>query len=120
MAKKKLTSKAAILELQDRPVHEFHVPSWDATVFVRELTAYQRDNFGATMDTDDPQNVATLRSRLIALSLVDDDGELLFSQSEVKDLGGKSSKAIDELWDFIRELNGMVADEDAVEEAEKN
>jgi len=52
-------------------------------------------------------NMANLRARLVALSVVDDKGTRIFTDDDVKALGKKSAKALDRVFSVAQRLNGI-------------
>jgi hypothetical protein len=59
-----------------------------------------------------------LRATVCAMSIVDESGKRLFSESDIEALGRKSYKALDRVKTAAEKLNALTADE--VDELEKN
>ncbi|HEX6682429.1 MAG TPA: phage tail assembly chaperone [Candidatus Limnocylindrales bacterium] len=115
-----LLSKKDILAADDIRHEDVPVPEWGGTVRVRGLTGAQRSLIEATMVAAKGQAVTvrvdafqTLRERLVAACLVDEDGKRLFTDVEVKQLGEKSGDVLTRLFNKAQELSGM--DQAAVE-----
>jgi hypothetical protein len=88
----------------------------DAVFLLKPLASADRDNFEASVvGIDGKRNLLNLRARLVALSWCDKDGKPIGSS---KDVGGLRSDLIGALFDEIRTLNGMDADD--VDEAGKD
>ena len=117
-----LLTKDQILGADDRDSIEVDVPEWGGSVRIAAMTACERDAFEASMiDTKgkgDAKRLQNFRARFVASCIVDEDGNRLFSNKDIVDLGKKSSAPISRLFDECRKLNGMT-DED-VEELEGN
>lgn len=101
-----------ILAISDLPTEEVIVPQWGGMkVWVRGLTAYERDAFEADNITGRGKNrdvnLRGIRARLVALCAVDENGERIFSNDDVEALGGKSSAAVGRLFDVASRLNGI-------------
>lgn len=113
-----LLNRDQILTADDLPTEDVEVPEWGGTVRLRALTGTERDAFEVSVAGDGKKNLSNLRARLVALSVVDDKGERLFTDADVKKLGLKSAAALDRLFDKARHLSGL--DEDDVEELAGN
>lgn len=104
------------------PAHPVDVPEWGGRVYVRELTARERDDFEAGCVTlkGDKQtpNLRNYRGRLAALVLGDEGGNRLFADDDAGQLGDLPAAALDRVLDVARKVNGMT--KEAQEEAEKN
>lgn len=88
------------------PIHE-----WNGAVNVRSLTAAARDAFEASCFTgqggERRTNLLNLRARLVALSVVDDEGHRLFSEQDVAALGEKNAAAVERLFVVAQRLSGL-------------
>ena len=85
------------------------------SVFLKPLTSRDRDNFEASVvGVDGHRDLHNLRARLVAKCLVDEEGKPIGSEDEIGDL---SAQFVGAVFDKVRELNGMDADD--VEEAGK-
>lgn len=115
-------TKDQILQSDDLPREEVQVPEWGGSVFVRTMTGIERDSFEQSIvDTNGKSkgtNLKNIRAKLCAYTVVDDNGERLFTNEEAGQLGTKSSKALDRIFPVSQKLNGM-SNED-VEELAKN
>lgn len=115
-------SRDDILKADDIVTEEVEVPEWGGSVLVRGLTGRERDEYEASMAVQrgsklvpDPAN---LRAKLIARCVVGDDGNLLFTPSDVDLLGRKSGAAVDRVFEVAARLSGL-SDED-MDDLEKN
>src|SRR5215472_5794653 len=105
-------SRDDILKAADNDPEEVDVPEWGGTVLVRGMTGRERDAFEVSMLTPgrggrrtvDPANV---RAKLVARCVVDDDGNRLFTDADVAELGGKSAAAVDRVYSVAARLSGM-------------
>jgi hypothetical protein len=123
MAKKlKALSKADILGADDLPREQVNVPEWGGAVHVRSLTGAERDDFEASMFEGQGKkarmNSKNLRARLVALCVVDADGERIFADGDVEALGRKSAAALDRVFSAAQRLNGFTQAD--IEELEGN
>lgn len=111
-----LLDRAAIEAAEDIPTEDVHVPEWGGTVRLRGLTGAQRDAYEASVVEMRGETrrfkLQNLRARLVALCLVDDNGDRLFNDhAAVEKLGAKSAKALDMLFDKARRLSGLTEDD---------
>jgi len=118
----KLLTKDQILKADDRESVEVEVPEWHGSCLVGSMSSSERDAFEASMidskGKGDSKRLANFRARFVASCIVDEDGNRLFSNKDIVDLGKKSSAPISRLFDVARKINGMT-DED-IEEIEGN
>ena len=104
-----LLSRDAILSAEDLEKELVHVPSWGGHVYVRALTGAERDAFEASMvdqrGRDRKMNLKNLRARLCALTICDEEGNRLFSDSDVEALGKKSAAALTRVFAVAQRLS---------------
>lgn len=128
---KKMLSREEILGANDLPTEDVEVPEWGGTVRVRTLTGTERDDFetsiitmkkvkkGKRTVTESAPNLRNIRAKLVARSIVKEDGSLMFPKPEdVFVLGEKSAAALDRVYEVSARLS-KITDED-IEELEKN
>lgn len=109
------------------------VPEWGGDVCIRELTGTERDSYEASIFT--PGGVASVnakqktqridlsnaRARLVALCLIDDNGQRLYKDNEIYALGKLNARGLDRVYDECRKLSGITDDDQAeIEAALKN
>lgn len=108
---RKFVGKAAILGAQDLPVEELEVPEWGGWVRVKTLTAAERDAFENDIIQRNGRDVRTnarnIRAKLVAATLVDEEGRPVFTLADVEALGQKSAKALDRVFSVASVLAGM-------------
>lgn len=87
------------------------VPEWGGSVYVRELTATERDELELACWQEQQRSGRPLakhyRARLVALSVCDVDGKPLFTPADVDALAGKSGRVIGRLTDAAGKLAGI-------------
>jgi len=122
MAKVKILTRDAILQAEDLPRELVEVPEWGGCVYVRTLTGTERDAFEASVveqrGKSTKMNLRNIRAKLVALTVVDEEGNRIFSDADVGQLGKKSAVVLDRLFEVAQRLSGL-KDED-VEELAKN
>ena len=122
MSAKALT-RDAILKIDDLKKEEVNVPEWGGTIFVRSLTGLERDTFEEKLFSNTrkgqvnttPRNI---RAAMVAFCAVDEEGNRLFSESDIEALGKKSAAALNRIFEAAQRLNGWTSDD--VEEMAKN
>lgn len=104
-------SRDAILSADDLPTSDVEVPEWGGTVRVRALDGTSRDAYDASLyDLRSDKLKRTpdnMRAKLVALSVVDGEGALLFTVDDVIRLGRKSAAALQRVWDEARRLSAL-------------
>lgn len=106
---------AAILAADDLKREDVDCPEWGGTVTVRELTAGDRQRFRALSVAGDADGV--LSAALVAMSAIDEDGQLLFATADLAALAGKNPAPIERLAKASLILSGLYEEP---EQAEKN
>jgi hypothetical protein len=79
------------------------IPEWGGTVRLQSLTGEQLMKFMEMKESSQTQ--ATMR--LLAMSIVDENGRQIFGEGEVALLRAKSLKVIKRLQDAATRLNGL-------------
>lgn len=115
-------TKEQILTAQDIQREEVDVPEWGGKVLVQGLTGQERDAFEASMikgkGKNAEVNLANLRAKLVARSVINADGQRLFTDDEIPVLAKKSAAALDRVYSVAQRLSGISAED--VEELTKN
>lgn len=105
------------------------VESWGGEVMIRELTGTDRDKyeagiFGNTIPKKGQAkelNLQNARAKLVALCLIDENGQLLYKENEVYLLGRLNAVGLDFVYDECRKLSGITDEDDKeLEQAIKN
>lgn len=117
--------KGDILNFEDKNMEE--VEAFGGTVLVKGLSGEDRDkfessmyeikNFGSKNQTAEYRQ-DNLRARLVAYSVIDEDGNRLFQDSEISEIGKLPAKELDKVFEVAQRLSG-ISDED-VEDMTKN
>lgn len=122
-----LLSRDQILEAQDIEFEDVPVPEWGGTVRVKGLNGEERNSFEAACRQERPVhnaegkrirgrtelavNLANTHAKLAARSIVDEQGERLFTDHDVAALGRKSSAALDRVVDVATRLSRLSDEE---------
>lgn len=113
-------TKDQILSADDLSTESVSVPEWGGDVLIRCLTGSERDSFEAALDSlkKSGRPLHNIRARLAAMSIVDEQGNRLFSDAEIDALGKKSSSALNRVFEAATKLSRF--SEESVKELEKN
>lgn len=116
-------SAEQILAASDLETELIDVPEWGGKVYVRGLTAAERDRYDRDLVSIDRKGntsigrLENIRALLAVRCMVNEDGTRVFKDTQARDLGEKSSVAIGRVWAVATRLSGMnVEEEDAAVE----
>ncbi len=114
MEQKKLLTRDAILKANDLKFEDVDVPEWGGVVRVQALTGDDRDEYEMFLFSSDGSSGGVtkrgIRAYLLALSIVDEKGNRLFSREDVEKLGRKSYKALNRAFSVAQKLSGLLPD----------
>lgn len=106
-----MSLREEILAKADSAREAVEVPEWGQTLYVRALSARARDAWDADnterSKSGDAKLMVNFRARLVALAVVDEQGQPVFTLEDAEVLGEKSAKAIGRLFAAAVKLNGM-------------
>lgn len=111
-ARTSVLTREQILKAQDVKIEMVDVSEWwGGCVYVRSLTGKQRDAFEASRykwvgDKIELQHDNT-RARLLAMTVSDEHGTLLFTEGDIELLGQKDAAPLDKLFDVAQRLSAM-------------
>lgn len=118
----KLLTREQILEVQDIQTEVVDVPEWGGSVKVQGLTGEERDALESSLIRGKGKNASinmqNLRAKLVAASVVNGNGERVFTDQDAIALGKKSASALDRVFAVAQELSGITKED--IEELEKN
>lgn len=107
----KILTKEEILQANDLVTELVNVPEWGGAVYVRGMTGLERDMYEDSIleqrGKDRKVNLRNARAKLVALSVVNEKGERLFSQADVVGLGKKNAAALQRVFDVATRLSGI-------------
>lgn len=100
-----------ILAADDRPIETVAVPEWGGDVRVRGVNGRGRDEYFASMTvqrgTQRVMDTENATAKLVARCIVGEEGEPMFTQSDVHALGEKSGVALDRVFTVAQRLSGL-------------
>jgi hypothetical protein len=114
-----ILKKDDILNAQDSKTVTLEVPEWGGEVIIATMSGFARDRFEASiMGKNGGMNMLNVRAKMVAACLVDEEGNLLFSENDILRLGKKSCAALDRIFEEAQKLNRL-GDQD-IENLAKN
>jgi len=118
----RLLTRQEILSIRDIRTETVFVPEWGGAVKIRAMTGKERDAWETALfqidGKDVKMNKENLRAKLVALTVVDEAGQRLFTEADVEALGSKSASALDRVYQASQKLSGLTPDD--IKEMEKN
>lgn len=102
-----ILTKDQILQADDMRTQEVDVPEWGGRVIVKTLSGNERDQFEESILSGAKRDFKGVRAKLVALSVVDENGKRLFTFEEANVLGEKSSRALDRVFGAAQRLSGF-------------
>jgi len=119
---KKILGREDILNANDIETREVYIPEWKGSVIVKALTGAERDAFEESLlvgkGPNKEFNLNNVRAKLVALSVVDEEGNRIFKESDVEKLSKKSATALQKIFAVAQKLSGLT--EADIEELSKN
>ena len=108
----RILTRQDIVAAQDIETETVEVPEWDGAVIVRMMSGADRDRFENSLTTvradgRHEANLTNMRSKLVAMCTVDEQGRPLFGPDEIDDLAKKSAAAIERLFVVAQRMNGL-------------
>lgn len=110
-----LLTKEQILGVVDLAFEDVEVPEWGGTVRVGMLMGAERDAFEQGVverhGKKTQLNLTNIRARLVALCVVDEEGQRVFGEADVKALGRKSALALNRVFEVAQRINGLTEED---------
>jgi len=106
--------KKRILSADDLGKETLSIPEWGGDVIVRGLTGEEREeyeNMAAANKAGDKNATRHWRARLVAATVIDDDGNDVFGPADVQALSHKNAAILDRIVDVALRLSGLMDDE---------
>jgi hypothetical protein len=112
-------TREQILAADDLPREKVYVPDWQGDVWVRTLSAGQRERWEAMMEGPDGfRGRGEMMAAVVALTACDEAGQLLFTLDDIPRLAEKSAGAVMRISDVATRLAKIEAAD--IEELSKN
>jgi hypothetical protein len=111
-----------ILSAPDLKKERVEVPEWGGFVWVRGLTALERDRYDESLLKRVKGrrliDATGARAKLVALTVTNEAGQRIFSDADVEALNAKSAAPIDRLFTVAQRLSAVT--EEQIEDLVKN
>ena len=107
-----------IIACLDTPVVSIHVPEWNGTVYLKLLTALEREKWESFAQKELKLGTPTglIRCTLLSMCLCDENGTLIVK--DVRQLANKNANVINRLFTKALSINSLT--DDSIDEIEKN
>ena len=103
-----MLNREQILGANDLASEIVDVPEWGGQVRVGMMSGTARDQFEASILTNDrTPDLVNMRAKLVAFCLLDENGAQMFTLADVVALGGKSAAALDRVAKVAQRLNRL-------------
>jgi len=101
-------NKEEIIKAKDIKIETVEVPEWGGTVNIKSLSVGDRDEFTQwVIDNDGKTNTKDFMAKMVALALVDDEGNRLFTKDELSELSKKSINVVERLYKIVSINSGL-------------
>jgi hypothetical protein len=104
-----------ILAIKDIKIEEVPVPQWGGKIFVKGMTGAERDKFESSImeyrGNSQRANLVNVRARMASLTICDENGSRLFSETDVLALGEKSAGVLQQIFEVAQRLSGMTKED---------
>ncbi|HDN27273.1 MAG TPA: hypothetical protein ENG03_09310 [Thioploca sp.] len=114
-----MLSKNLILDSQDIETKTIPIKEWGGDVTIAVMSGFARDKFESSIvGKNGTSNLTNIRAKMVAASVVDEKGDLMFTDADITKLSKKSSIALDRIFTEAQKLNKITDDD--VDELAKN
>jgi hypothetical protein len=113
-----ILGRDAILSSKDLKQEVVKVPEWGGEVIVRTLSAFERVRWEESLTENDKTHPYSGLIKMLSMCLVDEQGNQLFTDSDVEELGKKSIAPLLRIQSVALRLNKV--DVKSLEELSKN
>lgn len=114
----KFLNKQDILAASDLKREEVDVPEWGGKVLVTSFSADAKDAVEFRILDLMKKGTVGMRAAYVALALIDEHGQRLFSDEEIPMLGTKFAGAVDRVYEVVSRIN-KISEQD-LKDLEKN
>lgn len=114
-----MLTREQILALDDRKITEVEIPEWGTTVYVRPMSAGDRDRLESSqlLAREAGGGAVNIRGLIASRVVCDAEGNRLFRDEDAAPLADKSAKGLDRIFEAV--MSSAVTAED-VDEMEGN
>ena len=108
-----------ILNINDIETEEVEIPEWGGSVKVKAMSGAERDKYlKMVMGKDGKPDMQKILAKLVIMTVVNEENELMFNNGHMDMLNKKSAKALEKISKVSMRLAGLTQDD--IEEAVKN
>jgi hypothetical protein len=101
-------SRQEIIDAQDIKTMDVEVPEWGGTVTVKAMSVGDRDAFTVWVsDREGRVSAQDFMAKMVAMCLIDEKGNRMFSDDELPLISAKSIPAIERIFKVVQDLSGM-------------
>ncbi len=105
-----------ILSVKDFELVEVEVPEWEVSIYLKPISGMKRAKLESMNNNNKP--LETIMMSLLVDSIVDENGNQVFTDEDIEKLGNKNSKVIYRIFTEALTVSGLSDKE--IEELEKN
>lgn len=110
-------TRSGLLGLQDLPIEKVILNDAGDFVYVKALTASQRDeweNYGSQVreTNGNPKDISGLIAAMVCLATVDENGNRIFTDADIPEIQKKSARVVGKIFDAAKRLSGIGADDE--------
>ena len=113
-----MLSKKDILSAKDRTTIVMDIPEWGGEITLGSLSSQDRDRYEEALTGSNVDKYDNIVAKFVAKSIMDENGERIFTEKDITELGKKSGKVMLRIFMEARKLNDLT--EDDVKESAKN
>lgn len=114
-----MLSKKDIMAAPDIKSECVSVPEWGGDVMVYGMSGNERDEYessivevsGSGKTQTQTLRMQRVRAKLCSLTIRDEDGRRMFDDDELDALGGKSSQALQRIFEVAQRLSGLTQED---------
>ena len=108
-----MLDKKSILKNNKLKTQVVNVPEWGGDIIVSELTGTARDAWESDIismsDDGGKINGINTRAKLIVISVVDEEGNLIFDEEDIEEVGNLSATALNRVFTVASKLSALTA-----------
>ena len=98
-----------ILSKKELRREKVSIPEWGGDVFVSEMSAESRDEWEQAIVTRDKnKNLQNPRAKLAVATIVDENGERIFTDDDINKVGKLSASVLDRICLVAQKLNKLM------------
>lgn len=109
-------SRDAILGASDIETETVDCPEWGDKVTVKSMTGAERDAFEQSIRRDGKLDLRNARAKLLVSVIVNENGTRIFADKDAPELGKKSAKVLNRLYEAAARLSGLDDESEAAAE----